>query len=223
MLTSETPEASQPQPASPLIGRSCRISTTPASPSSKPGPLQRRDALAEPAVGDRRGQDRLQARDQRRQPGRNRMRDRNRRAAEIESVHQNAGDGAVGDADTIRPFRPRDRHDDRHQPHHDRHADREIGQRLGVVEHVFGADEAGAPEHDEHRRRRARGRFFRVMQFICRPRCPIICYAARTDRAGRQPAGRSDGAVRSRNHDPRMSYARVPGIQYAMATGDVAD
>ncbi len=36
MLTSDTPEASQPQPASPLIGRSCRISTTPASPSSSP-------------------------------------------------------------------------------------------------------------------------------------------------------------------------------------------
>ena len=36
MLTSDTPEASQPQPASPLIGRSCRISTTPASPSSNP-------------------------------------------------------------------------------------------------------------------------------------------------------------------------------------------
>ena len=36
MLTSDTPEASQPQPASPLIGRLCRISTTPASPSSNP-------------------------------------------------------------------------------------------------------------------------------------------------------------------------------------------
>jgi hypothetical protein len=36
MLTSDTPEASQPQPAWPLIGRPCMINTTPASPSSNP-------------------------------------------------------------------------------------------------------------------------------------------------------------------------------------------
>ena len=63
----------------------------------------------------------------------------------------------------IRPFRPRDRDDDRHQPDHQGHADGEIGQRLGVVQHVFGADKAGAPEHDENRRRRARGKIFEIM------------------------------------------------------------
>ena len=47
MLTSDTPEASQPQPASPPIGRPCRISTTPPSPSSSPRPLQRRHPFAE--------------------------------------------------------------------------------------------------------------------------------------------------------------------------------
>ena len=90
MLTSETPEASQPHPASPLIGRSCRISTTPASPSSNPvhcsgvtrSPSQRL-AIVEVRIGCRPG-------NQRREPGRNRMRDRDRRAAEIEAVHQNA-------------------------------------------------------------------------------------------------------------------------------------
>ncbi len=95
------------------------------------------------------------------------MRDRDRGAAEIEAVHQEAGDDAVADARAIRPWRPRDRDDDRHQRHHQRHADGEIGQRLGVAQHVFGADEAGAPEHDENRRRRARGEIFKV-SFICR-------------------------------------------------------
>ncbi len=42
------------------------------------------------------------------------------------------------------------------------HADREIGQRLGAVQHVFGGDKAGAPEHDKNRRRRARGKVFKV-------------------------------------------------------------
>jgi hypothetical protein len=90
------------------------------------------------------------------------MGDRDRGAAEIDAVDQNAGDRAVHDADTVRPARPRDHDDDRHQPHHAGHADREIGQRLGAVEHVFGADEAGAPQHDKDRRRRARGKFFEV-------------------------------------------------------------
>ena len=43
-----------------------------------------------------------------------------------------------------------------------RHADCKIGQRLGAVQHVLGADKSGAPEHDENRRRRARGNFFEV-------------------------------------------------------------
>ena len=73
-------------------------------PEQQSGPLHRRDPLAEPAVGEGRGQDRLQARDQRGQPGGNRMRDRDRGAAEIKSVHQNARDGAVEDADPIRPW-----------------------------------------------------------------------------------------------------------------------
>jgi hypothetical protein len=36
MLTSEIADATQPQPACPPIGRSCRISTTPASPVNSP-------------------------------------------------------------------------------------------------------------------------------------------------------------------------------------------
>jgi hypothetical protein len=51
---------------------------------------------------------------------------------------------------------PRNRDDHSHQEHHKRHADREIGQRIGIVHHVFGGDEAGAPQHDENRRHRAR-------------------------------------------------------------------
>ncbi len=137
----------------------------------KAGPLQRRDALAEPAVGNRRGHDRLQARDQRREPGRNRMRDRDRSAAKIEPVHEDAGNRAVKHAGAVRPFRPRDRNDDPHQQNHDRHADREIAEGIGVVDDVFGGDEARAPEHDKHRGRRTRGEFLRFI-FHCRPDCP---------------------------------------------------
>jgi hypothetical protein len=86
------------------------------------------------------------------------MRDRDRGAAEIEPVHQNSGNDAVGNADAIRPFRPSDGGNHRHQSDHHRHADREIGQRLGAGQHVFGSDEAGTPEHDKDRRRRARGK-----------------------------------------------------------------
>ncbi len=91
------------------------------------------------------------------------MRDRDRGAAEIKPVHQKTRNHAVGDADPVRPFRPRDRGDHRHQADHQRHADGEIGQRLGIVDDVFGADEAGTPEHDKNRRRRARGKFFNVL------------------------------------------------------------
>jgi hypothetical protein len=55
------------------------------------------------------------------------MRDRDRGAPEIKSVHQNAGNDTVDNADAIRPLRPRDRDNDRHQNDHHRHADREIG------------------------------------------------------------------------------------------------
>ncbi|KAH2775699.1 hypothetical protein KXW38_001308, partial [Aspergillus fumigatus] len=71
----------------------------PAEVEHQAAPLQRRHLFAEPAVGDGRGQDRLQARNQRGEAGRNRMRDRDRGAAEIEAVNENAGNGAVGKAD----------------------------------------------------------------------------------------------------------------------------
>ena len=64
--------------------------------------MQRRDALAETAVRERRGQDRLQAGDQRRQARRDRMRNRNRGTAEIEAVHEDARDDAVGGFDAVR-------------------------------------------------------------------------------------------------------------------------
>jgi len=81
-------------------------------------------------------------------------------------MHQNARDDAVADARPIWPLRPRNRDNDRHQPDHQSHPDREIGQRLGIVQHVFGADKAGTPEHDKNRRRRARGKFFKVLMHL---------------------------------------------------------
>src|SRR5882757_4338634 len=90
------------------------------------------------------------------------MRDRDRGPAQIKSMHQNARDNTVANARPIWPWRPRNRDNDRHQPDHQSHPDREIGKRLGVVQHIFGADKAGTPEHDKNRRRRARGQFFEV-------------------------------------------------------------
>ena len=39
---------------------------------------------------------------------------------------------------------------DAEQQHQRSHAQRQEGQRLGVSEPEFGADEAGRPQHDEH-------------------------------------------------------------------------
>jgi|GEM_PF-2219496 len=99
------------------------------------------------------------------------MRDRNRGAAEIKAVHQNAGHRAVEDLGAVQPFRPRDRGDHRHHDHHERHADRQIGQRFGAAEGVFGADEAGAPQHHKDRRGETSGRFL-VALVHCRPSLP---------------------------------------------------
>jgi len=162
MLTSDTAEASQPQPASPLIGRLCRINTIAGEPEQQPGPLHRSDAFTEPVIGDGRGQNRLQAENQGGQTCGNRMRNRDRSAAEIEPVHQNTRHRAMGDADAIGPSRPRDHDNYRHQGDHQRHPDREIGQGVGIVHDVFRGDEAGAPQHDENRRRRARGKLFKI-------------------------------------------------------------
>ena len=94
------------------------------------------------------------------------MRDRYRRAAEIEAVHQKTRDDAVANARPVRPFRARDRGDDCHQYDHQGHADCEIGEGLGIVQHIFGADKAGAPEHDENRRRRARSKILEIMTHL---------------------------------------------------------
>jgi hypothetical protein len=77
-------------------------------------------------------------------------------------MHQNARDDAVPDLGAIRPERPDDGANDRHQHHDKRHADRQVGQGIGVVDNIFGADEAGAPQQDENRRRRAGGEFVKV-------------------------------------------------------------
>ena len=77
-------------------------------------------------------------------------------------MHQNAGDGAVPDLDAVRPCRPGDGADDGHQANHNRHADRQIGQGIGIVDDILGADEASAPQQDENRRRRAGGEFVKI-------------------------------------------------------------
>src|SRR5580704_4518055 len=56
-------------------------------------PLSRQNALAEPAIGKRRGQDRLQAYDQRDQTRRDAVLDGGENAAEVTAVDQRTGHG----------------------------------------------------------------------------------------------------------------------------------
>ena len=125
----------------------------------EPAPLQRRDALTEKAARKNGRQDRLQARNDRREADRHLMRNRQYRASEIEPLHQKSGDDVMADAGTIRPDRPREQHDDAHDRGRNDHPHREIGQRLRTVEDIFGPDEAGAPEqHEQHGRGRGKKR-----------------------------------------------------------------
>jgi hypothetical protein len=93
-------------------------------------------------MGDGRGQERLQADDQRRKPGRQAVANRHEHAAEIEAVHHEPGGNAVAEAERARPLRPRQRNDDAEEQDDPEHPQRQVGQRLGIGEAELGADEA---------------------------------------------------------------------------------
>src|SRR5262249_1988934 len=78
-------------------------------PKREPNPLQQPNALAEPAIDNRRGQRRLQAEDQRDHSSRQPVLDRDEHAAETKAVHHQAGDRAVRHTARARPFGPRER------------------------------------------------------------------------------------------------------------------
>ena len=124
-------------------------------------PLPRQHAFAEPAVGKGRGQHRLQADDQRGEPGGKAVFDGDKNTAEIEAVHHEAGHHAVHHAGAARPFWPRDQHDEDHEPHHRDHAQRQESQRLGIAQPELCADEAGRPEQDKNTRCRKDGEFLK--------------------------------------------------------------
>jgi hypothetical protein len=118
-------------------------------------PLQRRHPLVQKTTGEDGCQDWLQARNDRRQTDRHLMRYRQHRAGEIEPLNQKAGDDIVPDTGTIRPCRSRQRDDQTHDRGCHDHPHGEIGQRLRAVQHILGADEAGAPQqHEQHGRGR---------------------------------------------------------------------
>jgi hypothetical protein len=134
----------------------------------EPDPLARGHALAEERCRGERGEDRLQADDQRREPGRHAGVDRGEDPAQVAAVQQHAGDR---DVDHLRagrrPARPEEERDREHQRDDQGEPVEEEGHRLGVRQAVLGADEPGRPEEDEGRRhpadppgpagRRARG------------------------------------------------------------------
>ena len=67
-------------------------------------PLPRQHALAEPAVGDGRGQDRLKADDQRDEARGQPVGDSDEHAREIHAMNHEAGDGRVNRADKFGHF-----------------------------------------------------------------------------------------------------------------------
>ena len=83
-------------------------------------PLPRHHALAQQPVGERRGQDRLQAHHQRGKARRQPAVDRDEYAAEIAAMHEQAHDRAVQGAGGPRPARARDKRDDAEQRDHQR-------------------------------------------------------------------------------------------------------
>ena len=132
-------------------------------------PLPAGDPLAEIEGRDGRRQQRLQADDQGGDAGGHAVGDGGEHAAQIDPVdHQPGRHGAADLPGILRPGSA-DHHRGNGQDRRDAdEADQEEGERLGMREAELGADEAGAPEHDERRRhecqpRRARiaGRFFR--------------------------------------------------------------
>jgi hypothetical protein len=115
-------------------------------PERETEPLHARDALAHEAVGDGRGQNRLQPGDQRGDAGRHALRNRDEHAAEIDAVHQQADHDRVPDLRPPRPRRARDKSNRQHQHDDGAHAQRQERQRLGIRQTVARADEARAPQ-----------------------------------------------------------------------------
>ena len=126
----------------------------------QPCPLPRDHAFAEPAVGECRGEDRLQADHQRHQTGGQVVVQRDEHTAEIEPVHEDPGDRAVHDLVTAGPGRARQHDHDAYQQSDERHAQRQEGQRLRIRQPELRADESGGPQHHEHAGRGEHGHFF---------------------------------------------------------------
>ena len=157
---SEPKLAIQPsgEPASTML-RSCSTSKHADQAEHQAEPLQARDLLAHEAVGDGRGEDRLQARDQRRDAGRHALADGGEHAAEIKPVHQRTRHQAVADLRPVRPARLRRERDRAHDEHDEHHAHRQKRHRLDIGQPETRADEAGAPQQHEQHRRDGNGKF----------------------------------------------------------------
>jgi len=112
-------------------------------------PLPAGHRLAHEAVGDGRGQDRLQSGQQRRYAGRHALADRDEDAAQIEEVHHCADRKAVSRLVQIRPACAARGRDDKHDRHDARHSDAEKGHRLDVRQAITRTNKARAPQHHE--------------------------------------------------------------------------
>ena len=139
-----------PPPMSPSFGASTM--TTPAKPGRQPGPVARQDGFAEQAAGQHRGDERLQADDQRRKSRRHAVVDRPEHAAEIDAVHQHARDGRHGDVAARHASGSHEKRDDSEDRKGKHETHREEGERLRPGHGVARADEAGRPEDDEESR-----------------------------------------------------------------------
>jgi len=165
------------------MGRLCRSVPRPPT-EQQPAHCSDRDALAEPTIGYGRGQDRLQAGKSARRACRNRMRNRDRGAAEIEPCTRMPATHC-GRGHTIGPFRRAIATDHRHQDDHQRHPDR--GDRSGIGHCARPIWWRTKPVLHSTTKSRRRARQDIGIATSLRSVVPDHLLAARIDRAGRPP------------------------------------
>jgi hypothetical protein len=106
--------------------------------------------FAEQEAGATRRQQRLHADDQSRHASRQTLFDGHEHPAQIQRVHQQAGNTDMESLTPIaRPWRTRRQGEARHQGEHQNVAGEQEGQRFGVRQPELGADETGAPEENK--------------------------------------------------------------------------
>ena len=122
----------------------------------EPEPVAGHDPFSQENAGHDGGDQRLEADDQGRQPRRQAVADGPEHPAEIDAVHQHAGDhGMPGLGPGAQPGDPEQRQHGGQKQEGDRRAHRQEAERLRPGHGVTRADESGRPQDDEQGGREA--------------------------------------------------------------------